>query len=363
MPPRADVNRLIDIHGLPEAGRLCRVAGVLFTYRCTIACKHCLFGCTGGRPDVSMTARQCADALAMLHQTGRAVHVAGGEAMLYWPVLQAAIRIAYAEGHSPHFIETNCSFAADDALVHDRLQFLAAHGLRGILASCDPFHQAFVPAERFIRVRRIARVIFGEVNFWGSNAPDDAIREFEAIARDAARVREYVRRAPPAMVGSACAELAGCLDAWPPRDSRLPDWAWHGAASRANCLEQFAARSLWELHVDPYGNIQTNCGIIIGQVPATTPAAVLESGPEHANRFAGVVCREGAIGLADLACREYGFAMPERVTQTCHLCYLTRRFLRTHHPDVFGPAEVYAAAPAELGCAGCSGGEQPLTGN
>ena len=46
-------------------------------------------------------------------------------------------------------------------------------------------------------------------------------------------------------------------------------------------------------------------------------------------------------GLARLAQNEYGFELPEKVTQNCELCYLTRCFLRQHHPEVFGPQEVY----------------------
>ncbi|HUU69860.1 MAG TPA: radical SAM protein [Planctomycetota bacterium] len=347
MRRRDEVDRLIDGIGLVPAGKQRRVAAVLFTYRCTIACKHCLFGCSGGRPDVVMAPRQCADALALLHETGRVVHIAGGEAMLYWDALREAVAIAAAEGNAPHFIETNCSFATDDAVVRERLGFLAAHGVKGLLASSDPFHQAFVPAERFLRVRRIAWNVFGERNFWGTNAPDAEIRENEAIALDALRLREYVRRAPPAMVGSACHELAGCLDAFAPDDPRLPVWGWQGPRANSGCVDQFSVPSLWELHVDPYGNIQTNCGIILGHVPETTPARLLAAGPERANRFVEVVCREGALGLAKLACRDYGFVMPERVTQTCHLCYLARRFLRKHYPDVFGPGEVYAAGVME----------------
>jgi len=342
MPRRDEADRLIGELGLASAGKQCRVAAVLFTYRCSIACKHCLFGCTGGRPDVVMTPRQCADALALLHETGRVVHIAGGEAMLYWDVMREAVSIAAAEGNAPHFIETNCSFATDDAVVRERLGFLAGHGVKGLLASADPFHQAFVPAERFIRVRRIAGEIFGERNFWGSNAPDDEIRALESLARDRAGLREYVRRAPPAMVGSACHELSGFLDAFAPDDARLPVCGWKGPQADASCLNEFATPSLWELHLDPYGNIQTNCGIILGHLPETTAARLLANGPEHANRFVELVCREGALGLAELARRDYGFVMPERVTQTCHLCYLARRFLRKHHPDVFGPAEVYA---------------------
>ncbi|MFH1567849.1 MAG: radical SAM protein, partial [Gemmatimonadota bacterium] len=129
---RAEVEQLVAQVGVVAAAQQCHVAAILFTYRCSIRCRHCLFGCGGDRPDVVMSPRQCVDGLALLHQTGRVVHIAGGEAMLYWDALSEALRLAHAEGNAPHFIETNCSFATDDEIVRKRLGFMAAHGVKGL---------------------------------------------------------------------------------------------------------------------------------------------------------------------------------------------------------------------------------------
>ena len=338
---RSEADALIDELGLPKAGGRLGVAAVLFTYRCTIACRHCLFGCSPDRPDRVMTPRQCADALAMLLDTGRVVHVAGGEPMLYWDELAEALRLACAEGNAPHFVETNCSFATDDDIARQRLEFLAAHGVRGLLASADPFHQEFVPADRFLRVRRWARRIFGERMFWGTEADDAAVAGFEAAAKDGQRLAEHVRGNPPVMVGAAGRELAPYLDSFAPGDARLPKPSWRAGSDGPGCLDEFRSETLWEFHVDPYGNILTNCGIILARVNETTPSALLEAGPERANRYVRVLCDEGPAGLAALARREYGFTLPERVTQSCDLCWRTRRFLRRFHPGIFGPAEIY----------------------
>jgi len=339
---RQNVDRLIDEVGVPAASRQCRVAGILFTYRCSIRCRHCLFGCAGDRPDAAMAPRQCADALAMLHETGRVVHIAGGEAMLYWDALAESVRLAHSEGNAPHFIETNCSFASHDDIVRERFAFFADHGMKGILASADPFHQEFVPPERFLRVRRIAIEIFGEKNFYGPRSDDEKIMDLPNIAKDAGRLRDYVRNHAPVIVGSSREFLAKYLDAFPPDDPQVPVRSWGPTSAAENCSDQFRDETMWELHVDPYGNIQTNCGMILGRVNEIRPAQLLETGPDKANRFVRVVCEKGARGLAELAQREYGFAAPERVTQLCELCYLARRHLRPFHPEVFGPEEVYA---------------------
>ncbi|MCX6376471.1 MAG: radical SAM protein [Armatimonadetes bacterium] len=334
-------DRVISEIGIRAAGEQYGVAGLLFTYRCTIKCRHCLFGCAADRPDVFMTPRQVSDGFAMLHDTGRVVHVAGGEAMLFWDELSEGLRVAHAEGRSPHFIETNCSFAENERLVVERMEFLASHGVRGILASADPFHQEMVPPERFLLVRRCAVEIFGKTNFWGPEISDSEAMDLPSIAREPARLRDYVGKHTPVMVGTARRELAQYLGARDPTDAALPRMGWKGPRSGLSCMDQFSARTIWELHLDPYGNIQTNCGIVLGKVPEATPAEVLARGPENANEFTRIVCESGPLGLAELARSKYGFVWPETVSQDCELCFLARRHLRTYHPDVFGPAEIY----------------------
>ena len=334
---KRDVDDLIDERGLRAASVRCRVAAVLFTYRCSIPCRHCLFGCAADRPNVHTTARQCADYLALLHQTGRVIHVAGGEAMLYWDVLAEAIALAHAERNAPHFIETNCSFAESDRVVRERFAFMAARGVKGIYASADPYHQEHVAPERFLRVRRLTREIFGPNRFYGPEASDEEVLGFPHMSADEGRLRDYVRAHAPRMVGTAQKRLSPYLPDYAPDSANLPR-----ATAGANCRDQFQADSMWELHIDAYGNLQTNCGMIVGRLPDTTPARLFADGPENANRFVRTVCEGGAVGLAELARREYGFVWPQRVTQACELCYLARRHLRRWHPEIFGPAEVYA---------------------
>ena len=335
------VDALIDDVGIVGASAQRHVAGVLFTYRCSIRCRHCLFGCREDLPDAVMTPRQLADVLEMLHETGRVVHVAGGEAMVYWDVLAEGIELADTEGNAPHFIETNCSFATDDKVVEKRLTFLAEHGVRGILASADPYHQEWVPADRFLRVREWTRRIFGEVNFYGNRADAAEIEALPTLVADEQRLRAHVRSSPPVMVGTSRRELSQYLDRFAPDDPDLPMAGWRRTLGLPGCLEQFRADAIWEIHVDPYGNIQTNCGIILGKTDTSRPAELLAAGPEYVNRFVERLCVDGPIGLAELARDEYGFEFPESVTQGCELCFLTRRHLRITHPDVFGPAEVY----------------------
>ena len=211
-------------------------------------------------------------------------------------------------------------------------------------ASADPFHQEFVPPANVLRVVRATREIFGARNYCGQAPTAEQAAEFAAIASDPARRRDFVRqRWLVMMVGSAQRELAADAVTYAPDDPRLPQPARRdGRPADGTCADKFRAASLWELHLDPSGNLQTNCGVLLGNVRDTTPAAVLQRGPETAHRFAATLAAGGARGLARLAHDECGFAPPARVTSACELCYLARRCLRAKYPAVFGPAEIYA---------------------
>jgi hypothetical protein len=95
---RSPVDALVAEVGIDPASRQVGVAALLFTYRCSIACPHCLFASAASRPDVCMSLPQALRALEMLHELGRVVHIAGGEAMLYRPALRKVIAAASKKG-------------------------------------------------------------------------------------------------------------------------------------------------------------------------------------------------------------------------------------------------------------------------
>ena len=336
----AEVNALVAELGVAAAGGKLGVAAILCTYRCTIACRHCCFGCAAAHADVRMTTDQAVRHLRSLHRLGRVIHIAGGECMMYWDDLKSILSAAQGEGVQPHFIETNCSFAADDEIVRDRLATLSACGVAGILLSADPYHQAFVPPERFLRARRMAREAFGPQNVWCTDQPDEEVRELAEIARDEERLREYVRAHPPMLVGRAQRELAPLLDEHPLAELPL-DTGWHTRYRARDCAIDFRRETIWEIHVDPYDNIQTNCGVILGDANVTPPAKLMAAGPERANWVVELLARDGPFGLVELAERRHGFVPPETARSKCDLCYTVRKHLRAFYPDLLGPEEVY----------------------
>lgn len=340
MLERTAVDARIREVGLVKAANERKVAAILFTYRCTASCRHCLFGCRGARPDVVMKPERCVRYLGQLHELGRVVHIAGGEPMMYWHELARSLDLAGERGCSPHFIETNCSFAGNDGIVRERFVFLKEHGLAGVLLSADPYHQEFVPPENFIRARRLAREVFGRENVWSTDATDEEVGGYPEIARNEARLAEHVRAHPPRLVGTAQMEVARFLE--PVALEELPpENGWTPGRRSRRCAAEFDGGTMWEIHVDPYGNIQTNCGVILGKADRTTVAELMSRGLSGVNFISGVLSAEGPLGLAEFARTEHGFEVPRSARQKCELCYLTRRFLRSFYPDILGPAEVY----------------------
>lgn len=337
---REAVDRRVKEVGVCQAGGEFGVAAVLFTYRCTIACRHCCFGCGGKRPDVAMDAERCARYLADLHELGRVIHIAGGECMLYWEGLVEAIALAQKRSVQPHFIETNCSFATNDEIVRERLGRLRSLGVDGIYLSADPYHQAHVPAERVVRVRDVAIELFGSENVWGTRATLEEIREFEQIARDEDRLAEHVRRHPPRFVGTAYKELGRFVEHHS-IDDLPPGQGWRFRHDGPDCAIEFDPAKIWELHIDPYDNIQTNCGVILGKADEIKVRRLIETGPANANVITRLLADGGPVRLAEWAAERHGFAAPQRVPDKCALCYVTRRFLRPFYPEILGPDEVY----------------------
>jgi len=237
------------------------VAGLLWTYQCTIACRHCLFACRPERPHVVMAKEDCLAYLRVFHRLPRVIHLAGGE----------------------------CTIFYDEMLA-----------------------------------------LFGEANVIGS-APDESRgAALERMSRDEDALREHVRAHPPQwMTGNAYRHLARYLDKQPIE-----------AFETVRCAEMFDIDRTWEFHFDPYGNLQTNCGIVLGNARRTPPAELLTQANLDANPVVQVVCEAGPVGLLRMAI-ERGLEPRGGYVAKCELCYHARLHLRRDFPRVLCPDEVY----------------------
>ena len=332
------VDEYVARHGVVAAIGAKRVASLLLTYRCTLACAHCLFACSPRHPRRVHSVEQGVRYLRMLRATDRAVHIAGGEAMMEYPRLVAICREAARWGAAPHFVESNTTWCTSDALVRTRLAELREAGVRGLLISADPYHLAHFPVDRYLRGYQVAAEMLGPENVAGAVLDREQLRELGAIGRDPARLAEYVRAHPPNMVGRAGEVLARHL---PVRaiGELAGDAMWHGTGGVMSCAQEFDPQTMWEIHLDPYGNVQTCCGVIVGNADRTPLGELMARGFAQGNPIVAALCEQGPVGLLRMA-EGLGYRR-EQYVQKCHLCWRVRKFLRPHFPEVLGPEEVY----------------------
>jgi hypothetical protein len=266
------------------------------------------------------------------------VHVAGGEAFLYWDALAELVEAAGRKGIAPHFVETNSSWAVNDEIVRERFRRLRDGGVLGVYFSADPFHFMYVPPENYLRARAIACEIFEPRHLSGSVATREKAEEFVQIGRDPERLAAYVRSHAPKIVGNAATRLAQYFPDVPVESLDLRPGPEYSFAE--GCYRSVVPPTVWEVHIDPYGNIQTNSGIILGNAKRTRVLDVLSHGVTDDNPIVSAIARKGPRGLLEMA-KAKGCPTPSHAKSKCHLCFLVRTLLRPHFPAILGPAEVY----------------------
>ncbi|MFQ6043782.1 MAG: radical SAM protein, partial [Candidatus Poribacteria bacterium] len=326
----------IDLHSLPvdeviaqvginQAISIKAVASLLFTYRCTIACRHCLFNCSPKQPDAHVTLEDGVEFLRQLRMTDRVIHIAGGEPMMYYDQMLAICRTANEYGAAPHFFETNASWCENDDVTRRRYEELKEAGLIGVYISADPYHQAFVSPHRRLRAFIRAVEIFGRENVAARDLSLGQLFELRQIGRDESRLAEYSRKHPPRLIGRAGETLARFYPDRP-LEELANDGLWRGSSEDGSCRTEFDPDEMWEIHIDPYANIQTCCGIIIGNLKEKPLLEWMKRGFHTDNELIRVICERGPYAYLDLA-KERGFKPRQGYPQKCNLCWEVRKSL------------------------------------
>jgi len=122
--------------------------GVMANYRCTAACRHCLYACSPERTDGYITETTAAKVASLLRLAGcRSVHIGGGEPFLDFDGLFRLVRILTDGGIPVDYIETNAYWASDIGRAKTYLRELMRAGADALCISLDPFHAEYVPVE------------------------------------------------------------------------------------------------------------------------------------------------------------------------------------------------------------------------
>jgi len=324
--------------------------GVMLTYKCDNACRHCLYCCSPKSTDVpavSLWSHSEAMSEDMIDRTMSAlsqerslsgIHFSGGECTLFFDKLLYAVRSAFKYGVRIDYLETNGGWCVDDQTAVDGFKRLRDGGLPGVLISASLFHLEFIPLNVTKTAIRAAHKVFGGAFVWTGEVlrlmerlPDhskkypiqESCRLLGINSTDGTlwQIHSYLNPC-----GRAARHLADGL-------RRYPIDRFIGDA----CSQEF--RSTSHFHIDPYGNLFTRCpGLSVANVDDLHPTvdktvfpffmALYEGGPVEAWKRHAPEFQPGDAGYIG----------------KCHFCLELRKHL--FEQGVFTelrPAEMYRA--------------------
>jgi len=314
--------------------------GVMLTYRCDNACRHCLYNCSPKSSDDVMTEEMIDHTMSALSKERSldGIHFGGGECSLFFDRLLYAIRRAQKHGVRIDYLETNGGWCVDDQTAITGFKRLRDAGLPGVLISASLFHLEFIPLNVTKTAIRAAHEVFGGAFVWTS----DVLRLME-------RLPDHDRKYP---LRDSC-RLLGIN----PSDGTL--WRIHsylipsGRAARhlSDGLQRYPVgsfdgdgcertlRSTSHFHIDPHGNLFTgHCpGISVANVDNLHPTVDKTTAP-----FFTALCEGGPVDAWKRFAPEFTPDTTGYIGK-CHFCLELRNHLfeRNTFTELL-PVEMYS---------------------
>jgi len=285
---------------------------LLLTYQCTFECDHC-FVWSGPFQTGTMTLDTVDHILAEAVRLGTIewIYFEGGEAFLYYAILRSGVLRAKAQGFKVGIV-TNAYWANSEV---DALEWLRpiAGSIDDLSISSDSYHGK----SDSCRNPEIARTAARQLDI-----PVDFISIAEPEATGVLPPGES-----PVLYRGRAAELLA---------SRVPPTPW----------QQFTTcpwedlRNPQRVHVDPFGHLHICQGISIGNLLERPLAEILAGFRPDEHPIVGPLLDGGPAEIV----RRYNLAHEDGYADHCHLCYASRRSLRSRFPDELAPDQMYGRA-------------------
>jgi len=306
-----------------------RDIGIILSYRCHSACKHCLYNCGPGwekEPISLQTLREALEAVTIWPRTPQ-VHFTGGEPFLHYPLLLEGVRLARELG-IPRYLETSAGWCIDHAEAVERFQALLDAGLQAVLISCSPFHAERIPPARTLRALRAALEVFGEdrvtlylpeylelIQLFDVDRPTPISEYVERFGQEA--THRFLWQGYGIISGGRSGYELGHLV------PRFPAHSFADDDCRLDLL--FAHHS----HFDLYGNfISGFCGGLTAGDWHELPQLLVDFSEGRYPPLIEMLVERGPYGLCEMAEERYGYRpLPEGYAGKCHLCVDARRHL------------------------------------
>jgi len=315
-----------------------RSGGVMLTYRCDNACRHCLYCCSPKSSDEVMSEEMIDRTMLALSKERSldGIHFGGGECSLFFDRLLYAVRSAVKHGVRIDYLETNGGWCINEQTAVEGFKRLRDVGLPGVLISASLFHLEFIPLIVTKTAIKAAHKIFGGAFIW----TDEVLRLME-------RLPDHDKKYP---IQESC-RLLGIN----PSDGTL--WQIHsylnpcGRAARHlskglrrypvekfsgdTCVQTF--QSTGHFHIDSHGNLFTRCpGISIANVNDLHPTVDESTAP-----FFMALCEDGVVEAWKRHAPEF---QPDAngYIGKCHFCLELRQHLFEQNRFAeLRPAEIY----------------------
>jgi hypothetical protein len=290
---------------------------LLLTYQCTFECDHCFVWGSPFQNGV-MTLKDIREILRQAQETGTitSIYFEGGEPFLYYQVLVQAIREAVGQGFQVGIV-TNSYWATSPEDAQEWLRPLAGL-VSDLTVSSDLYHYSQEHSQQAENARLAAEAL-GIPLSTISVAQPETVNAAEAVGQLPLGGSAVMYR------GRAAEELI-C------RAKRYP-WEEFTACPHEDLREP------GRVHLDPFGNLHICQGISLGNLFRTPLKTICEAYDPEAHPVTGPLLRGGPAELA----RMHGLAPVHGAlyADACHLCYATRRALRSRFPEVLVPEGMY----------------------
>ena len=291
---------------------------LLLTYQCTFECDHC-FVWGGPLQTGTMTLDTVEHILDEAETLGTIewIYFEGGEAFLYYAILKTGVLRAKERGFKVGIV-TNAYWANSE---NDALEWLRpiAGSLDDLSISSDGYHGSGDGYGNTEIARAAARQLGIPVDFISIAEPEAPGVSGAAGALPAGESAVLYR-------GRAAELLA----------SRVPSIPWQ----QFDVCPWEDLRHPERVHVDPFGHMHICQGISIGNLLERPLTELLAAFCPDEHPVIGPLLDGGPAELV----RRYELAHEDGYADHCHLCYESRRVLRSRFPDELTPDQMYGDA-------------------
>jgi len=302
--------------------------GLVLSYQCPNACKHCVYNCGPAWQDwFAKAAIQPALESVQQLKGDLQVHITGGEPFLNFPLLLHAVRTARSL-HLPVYVETSAVWCLSSSIAEQRFYALRQAGLQAILISCSPFHAEKVPLKRTLLAIEVAIEVFGpkcvivytsewidHIWHFGLDTPVSINQYVMAYGGETAGIMFWDGYG--LISGGRAGYSLGRLT------TRFAAETFAGETCAAEIL--FASHS----HIDPYGNfISSFCGGISSGAWQNLGQLRKSYQERQFPVLIDLLIESGPFGLYQFAAEHYQYStLTDGYAGKCHLCVDIRRHL------------------------------------